>query len=97
MKKPPRKMKKLGFVIANNAEEYLHNYDFKDDRSMLAWVGLPDFARVFATYQHAQAVFKRTGRSDLWVLSLFETPKTSETLGCYLVTTGSTNKPEWLY
>lgn len=66
-------MKKLGFIIANDGEEFLSNYSADKGSIARSWAMIPDFAMVFRTRQHAlKAVEKLEYSSRLYVLELHE-------------------------
>jgi hypothetical protein len=77
MEKMP-KMKKLGFIIANDNEEFLHKYFVSEDSSGRAWSITPELALIFRTRAKAEAAFKELEKEvdyRLWILVLFETKK----------------------
>jgi hypothetical protein len=85
------KMKKLGYVIANDEEEYLNSYCIKPDSISRAWSPLCSYAKVFQTKTHAQKVIQRLDvLVQLWVLELYENERH------LIVTTEQENVPKWL-
>lgn len=81
----------VGYVIANDDEEYLH--DFYDSRGAVVktWARLPDFAQVFIIRLEArQMIYKLNQNSTLWVLELWDYDSH------FVVTTQDDNRPSWL-
>jgi hypothetical protein len=87
-------MNKLGFVIANDAEEYLLKYDITPHGTLSAWSSVPKavgFALRFETRREVKKVIKSLPSSGpLWRLELFETDLH------FFVATNSPHKPNWL-
>lgn len=85
------KPRKIGYVIANNDEEFL--IDVRESKSAVvkAWARYPDFALVFVTRLEArQMIFKLRQHCTLWALELWD-------FGSQLVvTTPEPNAPAWL-
>lgn len=82
---------KIGYVIANDEEEYLA--DVHESRSVVvkAWARCPDFALVFVTRLEArQMIYRLRQQSKLWALELWD-------YGSQLVVATSDPKPpRWL-
>ena len=81
----------VGYVIANNYEEFL--MDVRESRSVIvkAWARSPDFALVFVTRLEArQMIWSLRQHYKLWALELWD-------FGSGLVvTTPEPNAPQWL-
>ena len=82
----------VGYVIANDYEEFL--VDVLESRSVIrkAWTRSPDFALVFVTRLEArQMIWKLRQNYKLWVLELWD-------FGSQLVvTTPESKAPTWLH
>lgn len=64
-------MKKLGFVIVNQAEEFLSSYSIKPDYVSKSWARIPDLARRFKTIKEADKVVARLcSKYPLYVFGL---------------------------
>lgn len=88
-------MKFVGYVIANDREEYLNAFEHTRAYTLKTWVALPDFARVFSTAIEARKVLNRLrkhpGRGGLcYVLELWDADTG------WMVLTQKSIKPEWL-
>lgn len=84
-------MKKLGFVIVNHREEFLHNYSIDGLTIGRVWSAVPDLAKLFKTRRQAATVGKQLEMNhDAWVMQL------SETDTQYQLTCDTAIKPNWL-
>lgn len=84
-------MRKLGYVIVNDDEEYLADYQDRGGVRVRWWARVPDFARVFSTRSKASDVLKKMAHhSRLWILELHETDRQ------LAVVSGEEKRPEWL-
>ena len=86
-------MKKNGFVIANQAEEFLASYSVTDGVISRSWAIVPDLAFVFKTIQQADKVVQELESNyPLYVLGIKETDSKYEVFpprkGTY---------PKWLF
>ena len=69
-------MKKLGFIIANEIEEFLANYSVNEGSIARSWAIVPDLAMVFSTRKNALKVVEKLDYSSkLYVLELHENNK----------------------
>jgi len=92
MKVLPRNMKRLGYVVANDNEEYLSSYDISSFTTLSAWALTPALAYVFSTHHEIEQVIKRLPkRCRLWSLEFYETDNN------FFVTTDKLIKPVWLH
>ena len=67
-------MKRLGFVIANDLEEYLAVFHNKPESSVKCWAKIPDIALIYPTRKKAlSAINCICTPHKLWVLSCYET------------------------
>jgi len=67
-------MKRLGFVIVNDLEEYLAVFQNRSNFSKTCWAKIPDIALIYPTRQKAISAIRSISTSHkLWVLSLYET------------------------
>jgi hypothetical protein len=88
----PPHSKHLGFIIANNDEEFLVAWRRRPGSYGNAWTSFPDLAHLFPSPELASNVIKVMDfYSKLWVLSLFELPD-----GQIFVGSNDEKKPEWL-
>lgn len=66
-------MRKIGFVIANSAEEFLADFSVKDGVILRAWALVPSRATVFKTIEKADsAVIALDSDYPLYVLGIKE-------------------------
>lgn len=83
--------RRVGFVIANDDEEYLHDFFESRGAVVKTWARHPDFALVFVTRLEArQMVWKLRQDSKLWVLELFDSGSQ------LIVVTSESERPTWL-
>ena len=86
-------MKKKGFVIANDKEEFLAEFKHNADYSLRKWAITPELALVFHSRLKAQEAVKNI-QDDvnyrLWILELFDMGKQ------LAVGTEDEDKPDWL-
>jgi hypothetical protein len=82
----------IGFVIANDEEEFLTDVRESSSVVVKAWARHPDFALVFVTRLEArQMIFKLRQHCKLWALELWD-------FGSQLVvTTPEKIAPSWLH
>lgn len=67
-------MRKLGFIIANDREEFLADYQETEELSSRSWSRIPDFSKVFRKRENAISVVKNLPDTyKYWVLNLYET------------------------
>jgi hypothetical protein len=86
-------VKKKGFVIANDAEEYLAEYSVSRGAITRAWAATPELAFVFHTIHKADEVVKNLESSyPLYVLGIMETKKQ---IGVFPPREG--HYPRWLF
>lgn len=88
-------MKFLGYVIANDREEYLHAFEDTSAHTLKVWAVLPDFALIFGTVIEARKVLgrlrKHPGRGGFcYVLELYDAGSR------WVVKTSKAIKPKWL-
>lgn len=87
----PDELHHIGFVIANEHEEFLHAWKRHPGYSLTGWALSPARAHVFQTREHASNVIRVLEyHSKLWILDLFDSP------GQFVVSTESRNRPQWL-
>ena len=87
----PDELHHIGFVIANDDEEFLHAWKRHPGYSLMGWALSPARAHVFQTREHASNVIRLLEyHSKLWILDLFDSP------GQFVVSTESRNRPQWL-
>lgn len=84
-------MKKLGFIIANEIEEFLHDYIDTDEYTRVAWTIDIHLAKVFKTSDEANRV-ARLVRTPFkkWVCQF------SETKSQFVVTVKGDDVPPWI-
>lgn len=81
----------VGYVIANNDEEYLFDVQFSPGIAGKAWARHPDFARVFVTRGEAREMLARLHLDyPAWVLELYDAGSQ------HIVATPERNRPAWL-
>ena len=88
-------MKFIGYVIANDHEEYLNSFEHTHAYTLKTWAALPDFARVFSTAIDARKVLNRLrkhpGQGGIcYVLELWDSGTE------WMVSTQKSIKPKWL-
>jgi hypothetical protein len=84
-------MRKLGFVIANEREEYLVQEHEYFDRFDNGWSKLVDLAMIYRTRSRLNSVLKRLHTvHKLYVLELFDTGKR------FMVRTVDDEVPSWI-
>lgn len=90
-------MKRLGFVIANDIEEYLLSSSNSDNYSINLWYRFPsgilnpDNLRIFSSSKDAQDFVRHIDSSHkIWVLVLFETHNQ------YAVSSLGNDAPGWI-
>jgi len=82
---------KIGYVIANDNEEFLVFDQTTRHSSSRAWSVLPDLAQLFPSRRLAEKSAKLLDvENPLWVLQLIETPDN------YLIRSESKDRPSWL-
>lgn len=82
----------LGFIIANNDEEFLAAWRRRPGSYLIGWTPCPDLAHLFPTPELASNVIKVLDYyTKLWVLNLFQLPN-----GQIFVGTNDEKKPEWM-
>jgi hypothetical protein len=82
-----RLKKRLGFIVANDAEEFLAHYD----ENALLWSATPELAKVYPSRKKAEnVVLELEYKTRLWVLSLFEHKHQ------LIVGSDSDERPQWL-
>lgn len=87
----PDNLKHIGFVIANNEEEYLHSWKHQPAYSLKVWTLSPGKAHLFETREIASNVIILLDHySKLWILDLFDSPD------AYVVGTNPSERPQWL-
>jgi hypothetical protein len=85
------KIKKLGYIIVNDNEEFLKKYCLKPYRIQSIWSLLCFDAQVFNTKNYAMKVINRLNSNcPLWALELYENEMH------LIVTTEQENPPQWL-
>jgi hypothetical protein len=88
----PPKSKLLGFIIANDDEEFIALWRRRPGSYFTFWTPQPDQAHLFPSAELASNVIKLLDfYSKLWVLHLFELPN-----GQIFVGSNDEKKPEWL-
>jgi hypothetical protein len=86
------KVKKIGYVIANQDEEFLQAYRIKPAYIYRVWTGFCCDAKVFHTQAKALSIVKKLeNQYPLWVLELYESPSQ------FIVSTDQAEKPKWLH
>lgn len=91
-KRQKQQLKEVGFVIANEREEFLHSMKTKPGISQSrGWVPMPDFAKVYPTRALALEDVRQLDVSyPVWVLVLLESE------GQFAVGSDEDNRPSWL-
>ncbi|MGZ4978222.1 MAG: hypothetical protein ACXV8O_13790 [Methylobacter sp.] len=90
-KRQKQQLKEVGFVIANDREEFLHSMKTKPGISQArGWVPMPDFAKVYPTRALALEDVKQLDVYPVWVLVLLESE------GLFAVGSEDDNRPPWL-
>lgn len=87
--------KHIGFVIANDREEYLNSFEDTRGYTLKTWASLPDFACVFSTAIEARKVLNRLRKHPgqggvCYVLELWDFGTE------WMVSTQKPIKPKWL-
>ena len=91
MKELPDNLEHLGFVIANDHEESVHNWKRQFGLCLIGWIPGPVFAHIFDDRQRASNIIKMFDyHSKLWILDLFHSD------GQLIVSTHPRNRPPWL-
>ena len=86
-------MKKIGFVIANHAEDFLSAYFVSDGIIQRSWAVTPELAHRFKTIEEAdEAVNSLESGYPLFVLGISENKKR---IGIYPPREGE--YPKWLF
>lgn len=62
----------VGFVIANEREEFLLRSRFKQDSSFLVWSKTLSMVQVYQSRREALRIISRLKRGGLWVFGLFD-------------------------
>ena len=91
-------MKRLGFVIANELEEYLSSFYETSDSIHTCWLKIDhpnrlhsQLIKVFPTKKKALLSFKKIHTTHkLWVMSLYETANQ------FVVSTSGDDVPSWI-
>lgn len=83
--------KKIGFVVVNDSEEFLHKYSSTEFFTGCAWAKIPDLALVFSTYIKAKSVVDRLSHKRLYVLRLYDLGSHYAVRSCF------DSKPKWLH
>lgn len=83
-------MKKKGYVIANENEEFLAECKENDLGRLIKWALTPELALVFQDKKYAEKTINQIQDKKLWVLTLFENKKQ------LAVGTEEEDKPHWL-
>jgi hypothetical protein len=88
-------MKFIGYVIANDSEEYLNSFENTSTYEVKTWARNPAFAHVFLTVLDARKILNRLNKTpgkggQCWVLDLYDVG--SE----LLVLTQKSKSPKWL-
>jgi hypothetical protein len=66
-------MKLLGFIIANDYEEFLESYSIRGDIQVRSWSRIPDIARLFKTRNQASIYVKKMALPyRTWILKLYD-------------------------
>lgn len=91
-KRPERQIKEVGFIIANEREEFLHSVNAKPGLyQALGWSPVSDFAKVYSTRALAVDEANKLDVSyPVWVLLLLESE------GQFAVGSDDENRPPWL-
>jgi len=85
------KKKWLGYVIANENEEFLHSFKADNFHTITAWTRNPALAFRHKTSRLCQERIKRlNGKNSLWEMELLETDSH------FLVGSSSENVPPWI-
>ena len=67
-------VKKIGFIIVNDNEEFLMDYQGQGGVASYQWSRIPDLSQIFYTQNQATRIVKKMEDSyQLWVLGLYET------------------------
>lgn len=83
-------MKRKGYVIANENEEFLAEWKESDLGRLLKWSQTPEFALIFHDKKHAKKAIDKLTDKKLWILVLLENKKQ------YAVGSDEEDKPHWL-
>jgi len=84
-------MKHIGYIIANEREEFLHAYEYANGMEKRGWSLTPELAKTYTTRAKAQKIADKMDFRPVWVLELLDT-------GSQLVVASDDeiNRPAWL-
>ena len=84
-------MKHIGYIIANEREEFLHAYEYANGMEKRGWSLTPELAKTYTTRMKAQKIADKMDYRPVWVLELLDT-------GTQLVVASDDeiNRPAWL-
>jgi hypothetical protein len=88
-------MKFIGYVIANDGEEYLNSFENTSTYEVKTWARDPAFAHVFLTVVDARKILNRLNKApgtggQCWVLDLYDAGSK------WVVLTQKSKRPKWL-
>jgi hypothetical protein len=84
-------MKHIGYIIANDREEFLHSYKCTNGIESRGWSLTPEMAKIYNTRAKAQNIANKMDYRPVWVLELLDMENQ-----LVVASDDEVNRPTWL-